>query len=50
MPRLLLLAICIADNRGQLSEARSGKMGPAPGRFELFKGHFEVKINNGLGI
>ena len=23
---------------GQLSKARSGKMGPAPGRFELSKG------------
>ena len=25
---------------GQVSEVQPGKMGPAPGRFELFKGHF----------
>ena len=34
---------------GQFSKVKSGKMGSAPGRFELSK-HVEVRIRNGSGI
>ena len=35
----------------QFAKVQSGKMGPAPGRFELsIKGHVKVNISNGSGI
>ena len=36
--------------RGRFSGARSGKKGPSPGRFELSKGRFGVKVSNGSWI
>ena len=31
-------------------KVQSGQMGPAPGRFDLSEGMFEVSVSNGSGI
>ena len=36
--------------RPVLTRVQSGKMGPAPGRFEPPKGILEVKVSSGSGI